>query len=161
AAAALERTLPLEVLQEATLTVRPGDVLDSDQFIKAMGRLGYEFQEPVRLPGQYSRRGGILDVYATGRELPVRIELFGDEVESIRQFDPNSQRSVGSVSALYLAPSREVLYPSDVQAFKEMLLDTVEREASFLEEEKGDHLRELVKGDADTIAARQYFDRLD
>jgi transcription-repair coupling factor (superfamily II helicase) len=160
-AAALERTLPLDVLLEASFEVRPGEELDQDRLVSALARLGYEYQEPVRLPGQFSRRGGIIDVYATGRELPVRIELFGDEVESIRQFDPNSQRSVGTVAELSLAPSRETLCPENAQAFRQMLLDSMEREASLLDEERGERLRELVTGDADALAARQYFDRLD
>ena len=159
--AALERTLPLESLLEFTITLRPGEEVDSDDLIRRLSQLGYETQEPVRLPGQLSRRGGILDVYATGRELPVRIEFFGDEIESIRQFDPNSQRSVGAVPELTLAPSRETLYPEDPHAFAQMLRDTVEREASMLDEEPAERLRELIGGDADAIAARQYFDRLD
>ncbi|HRK20532.1 MAG TPA: hypothetical protein PLX06_01905, partial [Fimbriimonadaceae bacterium] len=84
APAALERTLPLEALLAASLSIRPGDSLDVEDLILRLSRLGYEYQEPVRLPGQYSQRGGILDIYAAGRELPMRIELFGDEVESIR-----------------------------------------------------------------------------
>jgi transcription-repair coupling factor (superfamily II helicase) len=160
-AAALERTLPLEALREESTLIRIGDALDMDALERSLARLGYEYQEPVRLPGQFSRRGGILDIYATGRELPVRVELFGDEVESLRQFDPNSQRSVGSVPELSLAPSRETLYPEDPEAFREMLLQAVEREASMLGEEEGDRLRELVEGDARAIAERQFFDRLD
>jgi len=159
--AALERTLPAEILQESLFVLRPGDEVDSDQLIRRLARMGYETQEPVRLPGQYSRRGGILDIYATGRELPVRIELFGDEIESIRQFDPNSQKSVGSIAELSLAPSRETLYPEDPEAFRSLLLDAMERESSLLDEEPAARLREWIQGDARAIADRQYFDRLD
>lgn len=159
--AALERTLPADVLREMRLRIRPGEEIDPDRLLRQLGRLGYEPQEPVRLPGQYSRRGGILDVYATGRDLPVRLEFFGDQVESIRQFDPNSQKSVGAVSELFLSPSRETLYPDDPAAFRTLLIDAAEREASMLDDERGARLRELVAGDAEAIAGRRFFDRLD
>ncbi|HZH98479.1 MAG TPA: hypothetical protein VEX38_05865, partial [Fimbriimonadaceae bacterium] len=110
APAALERTLPKEVLEEAFIDVKPGDEIDPERLIRQLVNLGYEHAEPVRLPGQFSRRGGIIDVFASGHDLPIRIELFGDEIESIRNFDANTQRSVGHVPALSLAPSRETLY---------------------------------------------------
>ncbi|HRK21957.1 MAG TPA: transcription-repair coupling factor, partial [Fimbriimonadaceae bacterium] len=74
---------------------------------------------------------------------------------------PNSQRSVGTVPELSLAPSRETLYPEDPIAFRQMILDSMERESSMLDEPASGHLRELISGDAEAIAGRQYFDRLD
>ncbi|HVL39170.1 MAG TPA: hypothetical protein VM328_07245 [Fimbriimonadaceae bacterium] len=159
--AALERTLPAEILQEAFLEVKPGDEIDPERLLRTLVNLGYEHQEPVRLPGQFSRRGGIIDVFASGRDLPMRIELFGDEVESIRQFDPNTQRSVGVIPALSLAPSRETLYPSASISFREMLVGSMEREALDLPEEAAHRLEELILGDAEALESRQYFDRLD
>ncbi|HJP83293.1 MAG TPA: hypothetical protein VJ835_07285, partial [Fimbriimonadaceae bacterium] len=95
--AALERTLPRDVLVDAFVELKVGQTIDADKLLRQFVNLGYEPQDPVRLPGQYGRRGGILDVFATGHDLPYRIEFFGDEIESIRMFDPNSQRSVGQV----------------------------------------------------------------
>lgn len=159
--AALERTLPREILRDIHVVVKPGDEVDSDDFLDRLSALGYEHQEPVRLPGQFSRRGGILDVFATGRDVPVRIELFGDTVESIRSFDPNTQRSVGSVPALVLAPSRETLYLPGFEGFGQMVLDTMHRESSSLSDEASTRLEELVSDDAAALDRRQYFDRLD
>lgn len=159
--AVLERTLPRDVLEESFITVKPGDELDSEKFIASLVRLGYEPQEPVRIPGQYSRRGGIIDIFAAGRDLPMRVELFGDQVESIRMFDPNSQRSVGVVPELTLAPSRETLYLSGDADYKDMLLDSMEREKAALSDEAAGHLDEIVKGDAEALSQKQYFDRLD
>ena len=119
--------MPRDVLIDAFLEIKQGDEIDSDKVIAQLVNLGYEPQEPVRLPGQYSRRGGILDIYATGRDLPVRIELFGDEVESIRMFDPNSQRSVGQIPMLSLAPSRETLYTSSDSGIRDLILDAIGR----------------------------------
>jgi transcription-repair coupling factor (superfamily II helicase) len=162
APAVLERTLPREVLQDAFVDLKQGDTIDPDRLIQQLVNLGYEPQEPVRLPGQFSRRGGIIDVYASGHDLPVRIELFGDEVESIRNFDPNTQRSVGNADSLSLAPSRETLYTSGADAdFKSFVLETMEREMAELSDEDAERLRELVSADADAIEQKVYFDRLD
>ena len=159
--AVLERTLPKEVLAAAFLEIKTGDEIDPAKFLGQLQNLGYEHQEPVRIPGQYSQRGGIIDVFATGRELPVRIELFGDEVESIRVFDPNTQRSVGSVPVLTLSPSRETLYSGGEGSIRELLVDSMRREATMLNDEASRRLEELVSGDADALSQKVYFDRLD
>lgn len=161
--AALERTLPLDLLATAFQTIKVGDTVDLEFIRDGLLRLGYEPAEPVRMPGQFSRRGGIIDIYAMGIEQPVRIELFDDIVESMRIFDPNSQRSVGKIDELTLAPSREVLYPSeaDLPAFVDMLTRTLDAEAAQLGDEAGGRLRELVQGDAQALAERVYFDRLE
>jgi len=159
--AALERTLPRETLQDAFITLRSGDTIDVEKVARQLVNLGYEPAEPVRTHGQFSRRGGILDVYATGHDFPYRIELFGDDIESIRHFDPNSQRSINPVPELVLAPSRETLYVGGEAHLKELILDSLEREASLLDPQSADRLRELVSGDAEAISNRVYFDRFD
>jgi len=161
AQAALERTLPREVFEEAFLEISVGDTLDLNDFISRLVRLGYEPSDPVRLPGQFSRRGGILDIYATGRDLPIRLEFFGDQIESLRMFDANTQRSVGSINALNLSPSRETLYPADGESVAEMVRDSIDREAAGLDDEAAKRLEELISADADALASKVYFDRLE
>ncbi len=159
--AALERTLPRETLHDAFIRLRPGDSIDVHKLAKQLVNLGYEPAEPVRTHGQFSRRGGIFDIYATGHDFPYRLELFGDDIESIRHFDPNSQRSINPVPELVLAPSRETLFSGGEAHFKELILDSLEREASLLDPGAADRLRELVSGDAEAIGNRVFFDRLD
>ncbi len=159
--AALERTLPKDLLLESFVTVKPGDELEPVQFIKKLVALGYEQQEPVRLPGGFSRRGGIIDIFPSGYEKPIRIELFDTEVESMRTFDPNTQRSTGNVPALSLSPSREVLFPGSEDELKETLLSAAEREGSVLEEEAAERLMEIISEDADALVQRSYFDRME
>jgi transcription-repair coupling factor (superfamily II helicase) len=161
AAAALERTLPRDILLDAFIDLKPGEDVDPDRLIQQLVNLGYEPQEPVRIPGQFSRRGGIIDIYASGRDLPVRVELFGDEVESIREFDPNTQRSVGNVESLSLAPSRETLYTSGESDYRDLIMDTMEREVAHLGAEEAARLEELVTADAESLSQSIYFDRLD
>lgn len=159
--AALERTLPKDVLLDAFISIKPGDTIDPAKFLRRLVNLGYEHQEPVRLPGQFSQRGGIIDIYPTGHNLPVRLELFGDEVESIRRFDANTQRSVGKLPSLDLSPSRETLYTGRDDGIRDLILSTVEREATTLEDAASERLREIIAGDADALHERIYFDRLD
>ncbi len=159
--AILERTLPRDLLADAFVELKAGDEIEAETFLRQLSNLGYEHQEPVRLPGQFSRRGGIIDVYATGRDLPVRIELFGDEVESIRAFDPNTQRSISSLSVLSLAPSRETLYTQVDSSIRDLIHHAMEREAAELDTDAAARLLELVSGDAAALAERTYFDRLD
>ena len=159
--AALERTLPADILRESFIHIKPGDGLDPERFLRQLVGLGYEHQEPVRQPGQFSRRGGIVDVYASGHDLPIRIELFGDVIESIRQFDPNSQRSVGTIPAFELVPSRETIYPPETVDMRGLIMDALEREMLSLSGEAAFRLEELIAGDAEALSQHQYFDRLD
>lgn len=77
----------------------------ADQFV----HMGYESASSVTAPGQFARRGGILDVWAMQDELPTRLEFFGDEIESLRRFDPASQRTVAEVDRVIVTPAREFL----------------------------------------------------
>ena len=158
---ALERTLPRDVLISSFLELKVGDEIDLEAFTGRLAGGGYERSEPVRIPGQFSLRGGILDIFPTGKDLPIRIELFGDTVESLRQFDPNTQRSVGEVPVLTLAPSRETLYFGDDSSIAEYLVQTAAREATTLDDESAARLEELISVDADSISRRSYFDRMD
>lgn len=159
--AALERTIPKSLLLDSFFEVAPGETIDEDAFIKRLVRLGYEHQEPVRQPGSFSRRGGIIDVFAVGRTTPVRIELFGDEVESMRSFDPNNQRSIGTVSALQLSPGRETLFPESPHKTIDWIRESLEQEITALPEPSSETLRTLVEDDLASLEAGSYFDRLD
>jgi transcription-repair coupling factor (superfamily II helicase) len=158
---ALERTLPREILEEGFFRLKVGDQVELPRFTARLQSLGYEYSEPVRLPGHYSRRGGILDVYAVGRDTPLRLEFFDDEIESIRSFDANSQRSLGHVPFLAVAPSRETLPGPGTEELAEILRASALREATTLDDEAGEHLQELIGADADLLAQRAFFDRLD
>ena len=78
-----------------------------DEFITHLRRVGYESHDMVEMPGQFTVRGGIVDVFPAEAERPVRLELFGDAVESLREFDPNTQRSVRPIERVTLPPLLE------------------------------------------------------
>ncbi|HEY9753026.1 MAG TPA: transcription-repair coupling factor [Coleofasciculaceae cyanobacterium] len=97
---------PKAILQTYCLTLQKGTELNLETLGKELARLGYERVPLVETEGQWSRRGDIVDVFPVASELPVRLELFGDELDQIREFDPASQRSLDRVDHLLLTPTQ-------------------------------------------------------
>jgi len=114
-------------------TIRPDDLPQQPRVIRAGGRvsqsalladllaLGYDPVLEVAGKGELARRGGLIDVFPPSADLPVRIELFGDEVESLRRFDPTDQRSVGRTDEVTLLPASEFLLPAGGADLRERL----------------------------------------
>jgi len=88
-------------------TIRRGESFDLESLLAHLNTVGYTSTDVVEMPGQYAIRGGILDVYSPEADRPLRIEFFGDEAESIRKFDPTSQRSSNPVDEALLLPLTE------------------------------------------------------
>jgi len=103
------RLVPAEVFSEFSLTLKIGERHDRDSLITRFAGMGYERAELVERRGQFSARGDILDVFPPDSASPLRIEFFDDEIDSIREFDPASQRSSREVDHASLAPAREFL----------------------------------------------------
>ncbi len=89
------------------LMLKAGEEMSPDMIREYLFESGYVEDDPVTDAGEFSLRGGILDIFAQHMEKPVRLEFFGDQIESIRQFDPDSQRSVGTVNSVEIIPMRE------------------------------------------------------
>jgi transcription-repair coupling factor (superfamily II helicase) len=103
--AALDTPLPAPTdFREGTLRVGVGDSLDRDLLLEAFEKSGYERVDTVVEVGQWSTRGGIVDVFSPMHASPARLEFFGDDVESIRLFDPTTQRSTGTLDELVVLP---------------------------------------------------------
>jgi transcription-repair coupling factor (superfamily II helicase) len=109
ARALMQRTLPASTFRQQAVTLREADRWDMLKLLGQLGGIGYQGVSLVVEPGMYSRRGGIVDVYPVTATEPVRVEFFDDEIESIRAFDPDSQRSSGSVDSVRITPAREAL----------------------------------------------------
>ena len=92
---------------ELARVVRRGETIDVERLVEHLNTVGYAAVDVVEMPGQFALRGGILDVYSPEMDRPVRIEFFGDEVESMRKFDPASQRSSNPVEEVVLLPLAE------------------------------------------------------
>ncbi len=108
-AAILQRVPTRKLLAPAIKRLRVGDQVDAEELIGFFQRNGYNRSDTVREPGEYAIRGGIIDVYPAGLAEPLRLDLFGDTLEAIREFDPMSQRSTGKREAVDLKPASEVL----------------------------------------------------
>lgn len=113
ASALLRPLMSPAVFRDAIVRVAAGRRLDLTDAVRRLLAGGYERSDRVEAPGQLSVRGGILDVFPLNAERPFRIELFGDEVESVRVFDASTQRSQTEVREAVLPPAREVLVSAD------------------------------------------------
>ena len=112
--AIMTRTIPRRDFLSNTRTLRIGQRIDPDELTRSWVDIGYEYANIVVQSGQFSRRGGILDVWTTGEDQPVRIEYFGDEIDTMRTFDPATQRTVDQRTTVTITPASEVL-PSAAQ----------------------------------------------
>ena len=98
---------PADYYSGLAQTLRRGEEMDLDTLMAHLSSVGYSTADIVEMPGQFSRRGGILDVYSPEADRPVRVEFFGDEIDSIRKFDPESQRSSTALEEATLLPLTE------------------------------------------------------
>jgi len=121
-ASALLRTEPAEFYRQLALIVRTGDEVPLEDLLAHLESIGYEKRDPVEMVGEYSLRGGILDIFPAEAAQPIRIELFGDLIESIRRFDVETQRSVMKVAETTLLPLVE--YPRSRELFRQIAGET-------------------------------------
>jgi len=120
--AVLQRLVPSDELP-APLVVRPGDTLDVDDTVAALVGAGYRREHQVEHRGEVAVRGGIIDVFPSTADVPVRIDLWGDEVDRLTAFDVGDQRSVGDLAAAVLFGCRELLPSADVRRRAADLVD--------------------------------------
>ena len=107
----MTRTLPRRSFLKASRTIRAGSS-HTPQFLAAEWvRSGYQSAPIVTLPGEFARRGGILDLWPPADRFPARLEFFGDEIEMLRRFDPENQRTIEKVEQIRITPAREFLLP--------------------------------------------------
>lgn len=105
----MEKMIPFEEFKEHCLTIDFESIIDTDALKLKLSELGYENSGLVEAPGQFGIRGGIIDIFPLTEELPVRIELWGDEVDSIRSFDTETQRSVEKLDEVQVYPATEMI----------------------------------------------------
>ena len=107
--AVMQKTVPPADLLAGMRVLRRGESVNLTELLSALVALGYQYQTVVETPGAFSRRGGILDVWCPATPQPVRIELVGDEIDSLREFDPATQRSAKAAKAILIVPASEAL----------------------------------------------------
>ena len=124
----VDRLLPLKKIEEKVLHLKEADVCEVEALAKHFITLGYERQAQVELPGEFAVRGGIVDIFPLTEDAPVRIELFGDEIDTIRIFDVNSQRTVERISEVTIFPAGEYLFTEqELHQGKEKILEEAKK----------------------------------
>jgi transcription-repair coupling factor (superfamily II helicase) len=121
--AMLQKTAPRVIIESLAFSARPGNQIRMDDVAARLERNGFDRVATVREVGEYAVRGGILDVFVPGSGEPVRLDFFGDTLESTRSFDPASQRTTGQARSLDLNPMSEVtLTPETISRFRTQYL---------------------------------------
>jgi len=116
----MQRLPPVEYIAGRVMTLKTGERLDREAFRESLSRAGYRAVETVYEPGEYAMRGALIDLFAMGMDEPIRIDLFDDEIDSLRHFDPGSQRSTDKLASLELLPAHEYsLSRSAIACFRE------------------------------------------
>ncbi|KKM10907.1 transcription-repair coupling factor [Clostridiales bacterium PH28_bin88] len=151
AAAAVQPMTPPEAWRKAIFHLAAGQQVTWEDLLHRLDALGYQRSEVVEVPGQVSVRGGIVDIFPLTMDQPVRVEFFDDEVDSIRTFDPRSQRSLEALPEIAVTPVRELLLtPEALERGKAALQREYQTQLKRLEKqgrgEAARHLEEKVAG---------------
>ena len=144
--AALQYTLGPEELERKLFTLRPGDQLEIANLLEALVKCGYTQEDQIEGPGQFSHRGGIVDFFSPSASAPVRVEFWGDEVDSLSSFDMESQRRTESIPQVTLAPCVEVI--PEKPAF---LAQKIEKLAASLRGKNAPKAKEVLRGEAEKL----------
>ncbi len=114
--AVMTRTIPRRDFIIASKQVKTNQIISPEELRRTWVGLGYEAADVVLDHGQFSQRGGILDIWGMSERFPVRLDYFGNEIESIRQFDPTTQRTIATIDGVTITPSREFIIPKEGMA---------------------------------------------
>ncbi len=159
-------TVPPDAYERSSLIVRVGETCERERLVAHLMAGGYERVPQVAAPGQFSVRGDIVDFFSPAHDQPIRIELFGDEVESIRPFDLETQRSTGQWSEGVILPAREfILQGKTAKDWEGQIEAALEREVQRLindnKPEQARLLRQQVEHDLERLRDGRYFDGCD
>ena len=150
AEAILRKYIPKKVLIDNIITYKVGDIVDIEKLTDNLVNLGYERVSKIEGFGQFSIRGGIIDIFSLEYTNPIRMELFDDEVDSIRTFDVFSQMSIEKIKKVVITPSREFIYPEEMDKI-----------VKSLKKEVNDNTDEDTISSIDKIASKTYFEGIE
>lgn len=145
--ALLKKLVPSSVIQEYCFSLEVGQRVILTDLIKRLVDQGYERVEMVEGPGHFSIRGGIIDIFPLVTPLPFRIELFDDEIDSIRQFDVSTQRSLDKLKDIEIFPAREIIFPRDLvsEAIPKIKNEYITEKAMLLKAGKPEAYKRMVE----------------
>ena len=111
--AVLGYTIPPEVLSENVLKIKTGECYNPEELVEKLVLMGYTRDDTVEGCGQFSVRGGIIDIFSPFDDFPYRIEFFDDEIDSVRIYDYVSQRTLDNIDEAVILPCREAIYSGE------------------------------------------------
>ncbi len=156
---------PPGAMTENTVEIRNGGAIELYKMTLKLASMGYERIDRVEGRGQFAVRGGILDIFPVDEENPVRVELFGDEVDSLRYFDADSQRSVGIVDKITVPPAVELPYSHiDSKKLSEILISQMELQYERLKKvdtAAAENIRQRVEHDTERLLGGIHFSGID
>ncbi len=144
--AAIQYTVPPEILNQSIINISVAQTVDMTQLCENLVLAGYTRSELCEGVGQFAARGGIVDVFATGSDAPVRIEFWGDEIDSMSYFDINTQRRTDSIESLKIFPANEL--PFDSKKLSQDLKDYIDNTRKLTDSQK-----EFIKQDIERLDA--------
>lgn len=153
---ACQYTIPQNVLADAVLTLHSGDHISIDTCAKTLLLLGYERADQVDGTGQFSVRGGILDFFPTDFDNPIRVDFWGDDIDSINFFDIVTQRRTDQINEITLSPSTEILI-SD----REELVKKIIKKANLLKTTQSQTAKEILLSEADKLEKGVHLGSID
>jgi len=156
ATALMRKLMPAKLFSKYSLQIKQGEFIDIKSITENLNLMGYERVAMIEGPEQYSVRGGIIDIFPIISNKPYRIEFFGDEVDSIRAFELNTQRSIKKLNSVHISPASEILLiPDKIKKILPLIKNDYERaiirlkkinkgeEAAYLEEKSNEILEKL------------------
>ncbi|NLC62683.1 MAG: transcription-repair coupling factor [Thermoanaerobacterales bacterium] len=154
---------PPDVVDKFCMRISVGDVISIEDVIQSMTSMGYERVDMIEGRGQFALRGGILDIYPLTRDTAVRLEFFDDEVDSIREFLPEDQRSISKLNEVFVSPAREVVYDREMgKNASRLIADELKMRREILNKVGGqdiaEHLFERVSEHVDKLDEGLFFE---
>ncbi len=144
--AALQYTIPPEELQKRTITLKAGQTVSMNQVLSVLTACGYERAVQIDGTGQFSQRGGILDIFTPDASSPARVEFWGDEIDTISLFDLETQRRTDTIEQITLAPSVEVLIDNPL-----LLSQKITKHAASLRGKAAPAAKEVLTAQAEKL----------
>ena len=157
----MDHLLPLSMIKESCLNIMVGQTLDMEEIKHLLTGMGYERMGQVDGMGQFSVRGGILDVFPLTEEVPVRIELWGDEVDSIRSFDAESQRSIQQMDEVTIYPAAELILTKEhiEEGILRLEADGKKQEKAFRDQKKPEEAQRIRRAVGELVESlKEGFD---
>lgn len=155
--AAFLRYLPERKLFDSLcFTIKPGDELSMEELRSSLNRAGYARTNYVDRPCEFANRGGIVDIYPLNHPHPIRVEFFDTEVESVRYFDPSTQRTISQLNEAEILPAADILFSDEqIASIKEKLTEKLAEKQKELKEEEFRTLQDTIEED---IRALESYD---